>query len=192
MEDFDTGRFLYLAILLGALLFYVVLANLRHIERIVRSLILWALLFIGVLAGYGLWQEWAPRLTPFQITHGTGKIEISKNNKGQFSAIASVNGIDINFLIDTGASNIVLSHSDALKAGINMDNLVFTGSAQTANGTVKTARIKLDKLNLSGVEDTNIEAYVTDGDLFGSLLGMGYLVRYDTIEIKREKLTLTR
>ncbi|RPE71614.1 aspartyl protease family protein [Pacificibacter maritimus] len=192
MDEFDTGRLLYLVVLLGALVFYTLIANRRAMGQMLRHLVLWALLFIGVLAGYALWQDLVPRLAPVQITHGTGVIEIPKTRGGHFVLTAQVNGVPIEFLVDTGATHVVLSHSDAEKSGIALDNLAYTGMAQTANGAVETAAVNIDTLNVGGVQDNDMRAYVTKGDLFGSLLGMSYLQRYDKIEITRDKLILTR
>lgn len=192
MDNFDTARFLYLAILLGAVGFYTLVSYRRALGQMLRHMILWALIFIGILAGYGLWQDIAPRLAPVQITHGTGVIEIPKDRSGQFVLTAQVNGTPIEFLVDTGASNVVLSHADAQKAGVEIDDLSYTGVAQTANGIVKTSVVSIDTLNVGGVQDDDVRAYVTDGDLFGSLLGMDYLRRFEKIEITREKLILTR
>lgn len=192
MDNFDTARFLYLAILLGAVGFYTLVSYRRALGQMLRHMILWALIFIGILAGYGLWQDIAPRLAPVQITHGTGVIEIPKDRSGQFVLSAQVNGTPIEFLVDTGASNVVLSHADAQKAGVEIDDLSYTGVAQTANGIVKTSVVSIDTLNVGGVQDDDVRAYVTDGDLFGSLLGMDYLRRFEKIEITREKLILTR
>lgn len=192
MDDFDTARFFYLAILLGAIGVYTLVSYRRALGQMIRHAILWALIFIGVLAGYGLWQDIAPRLAPVQITHGTGVIEIPKDARGHFVLIADVNGKPIEFLVDTGASVVVLSREDAQKSGISLDNLAFTGIANTANGSVKTAAVKIDTINVGGVQDDDVRAYVTSGELFGSLLGMSYLQRFEKIEISRDKLVLTR
>lgn len=192
MDDFDTARFFYLAILLGAIGVYTLVSYRRALGQMIRHAILWALIFIGVLAGYGLWQDIAPRLAPVQITHGTGVIEIPKDARGHFVLIADVNGKPIEFLVDTGASVVVLSREDAQKSGISLDNLAFTGIANTANGSVKTAAVKIDTINVGGVQDDDVRAYVTSGELFGSLLGMSYLQRFEKIEISRDKLILTR
>ena len=192
MDNFDTARFFYLAILLCTVLVYTLVSYRRALGQMLRHMILWALIFIGVLAGYGLWQDIAPRLAPMQITHGNGVIEIPKDSSGQFVLIAEVNGTPIEFLVDTGASNVVLSHADAEKAGVKIDELAYTGIANTANGAVKTSAVSIDTLNVGGVQDSDVRAYVTDGDLFGSLLGMDYLHRFEKIEISRQKLTLTR
>lgn len=103
-----------------------------------------------------------------------------------------MNGVRTEFLVDTGASNVVLSRADAEAAGIAVDTLAFTGRAQTANGLVRTAPVNIDTLMFGGIQDDDVRAYVTDGDLFGSLLGMDYLSRYESIEISRNRLILTR
>ncbi|AJE47370.1 retropepsin-like aspartic protease family protein [Celeribacter indicus] len=192
MESFDTARILYLSLLLGAVAFYYVIANRRTLGAMVRHAVLWALIFIGVLSAVGLWQDVRPRLAPAQISRGDGIIAVDRDMTGHFSVRAAVNGTPVAFLVDTGASNVVLSMEDAERAGIDIGNLVFTGRAQTANGTVRTAPVTLDTLDLEGVHDRKVRAYVTDGELFGSLLGMDYLRRYERIEIQRDKLILTR
>jgi len=192
MDSFDTARILYLSLLLGAVGFYYIVANRRNLGQLLRHAALWALIFIGALAAVGLWQDVRPRLAPAQIIRGDGIIEVDRDQSGHFSLTAMVNGAPVAFLVDTGASNVVLSLRDAERAGINVDDLTFTGRAQTANGTVRTAPVKIDTLSLGGIQDDRVRAYVTDGDLFGSLLGMDYLRRYDRIEIKQDKLILTR
>jgi len=192
MDSFDTARILYLSLLLGAVGFYYIVANRRNLGQVLRHAALWALIFIGALAAVGLWQDVRPRLAPAQIIRGDGVIQVDRDPSGHFSLVAMVNGAPVEFLVDTGASNVVLSLKDAERAGINVDDLTFTGRAQTANGTVRTAPVKIDTLSLGGIQDDRVRAYVTDGDLFGSLLGMDYLRRYDRIEIKQDKLILTR
>ncbi|WP_339691035.1 TIGR02281 family clan AA aspartic protease [Celeribacter baekdonensis] len=192
MDSFDTARILYLSLLLGVVGFYYIVANRRNMGQLLRHAALWALIFIGALAAVGLWQDVRPRLAPAQIIRGDGVIEVDRDQSGHFSLTALVNGAPVAFLVDTGASNVVLSLKDAERAGINVDDLTFTGRAQTANGTVRTAPVKIDTLSLGGIQDDRVRAYVTDGDLFGSLLGMDYLRRYDHIEIKQDKLILTR
>lgn len=192
MDSFDTARILYLSLLLGVVGFYYIVANRRNMGQLLRHAALWALIFIGALAAVGLWQDVRPRLAPAQIIRGDGVIEVDRDQSGHFSLTALVNGAPVAFLIDTGASNVVLSLKDAERAGINVDDLTFTGRAQTANGTVRTAPVKIDTLSLGDIQDDRVRAYVTDGDLFGSLLGMDYLRRYEHIEIKQDKLILTR
>ena len=103
-----------------------------------------------------------------------------------------VNDADVRFVVDTGATDIVLSRDDAVRAGVDVDTLDFLGRASTANGEVSTASVRLDRIALGPVEDRNVHAVVTSGEMFGSLLGMGYLQHWGNISIAHDTLTLTR
>ena len=188
----DSARILYLSLLLGAIGFYFIVANRRRMGQMVRHAALWALIFIGLLAAAGLWQDVQTRIAPAQIVSGDGVIEVPRDRSGHYVVMANLNGTAVEFLVDTGASNVVLSMEDAKRAGIDVDNLAFLGRAETANGTVRTAPVWVKNLSFGGIVDHDVRAYVTDGDLFGSLLGMDYLQRFERIEITRDRLILTR
>lgn len=192
MNADDTANILYLSILGAAIGFYYFVSHRQSLGKTLRHAVLWLLIFIGMLAAVGLWEDVRHTLAPVTITHGDGVIEVPRDSGGHYSVIAKLNGAPVEFLIDTGASNVVLSKEDAERIGINVEELAFIGQAQTANGTVRTAPVRIDTLDLGGIQDTNVKAYVTDGALFGSLLGMDYLQRYEKIEIARDRLVLTR
>jgi len=86
----------------------------------------------------------------------------------------------------------VLSRRDAAAAGIDTGALIFTGRARTANGTVRTAPVRLDSLAIGPFEDRDVRAVVNAGEMDGSLLGMDYLRRFSSVEITGERLVLTR
>ena len=192
MSSIELPRLIYLGILLGVILFYFLLSNRRNLGQVLRHAILWGLIFIGTIAAIGLWQDVRPNLAPRQMTLGDGIIEIERDHSGHYVAFATINGKEIDFLVDTGATNIVLSSEDAQRIGINLSNLIYTGQAFTANGVVRTARITLNQFDFGGIRDQNITAYVTDGAMSGSLLGMDYLNKFSKIEITGRKLILTR
>jgi aspartyl protease family protein len=98
----------------------------------------------------------------------------------------------VQFVIDTGATDIVLSHSDAQRVGLQLENLAYVGRAMTANGEVRTAPVRLDSIALGPVKDTHIPAWVNQGEMGHSLLGMSYLQRWSKIEIGGGALVLTR
>jgi aspartyl protease family protein len=103
-----------------------------------------------------------------------------------------VNGEPVRFVVDTGATQIVLSKSDARRVGLDVDDLVYLGRAYTANGEVRTAPVKLDTVSIGPIKDSNVRAVVNDGAMEGSLLGMEYLQRFSSVEIGGGKLILTR
>jgi aspartyl protease family protein len=69
--------------------------------------------------------------------------------------------------------------------------MVYTGTASTANGIVRTARVTLDEVQLGPFTDEGFPAYVNDGQMDGSLLGMDYLRRY-RIQIEGNAMVLSR
>ena len=95
-------------------------------------------------------------------------------------------------MIDTGASDVVLTQSDASQIGLNPNSLNYFGRAMTANGEVRTAPVELETVALGDVVDKNVTAWVNQGDQDQSLLGMAYLQRWSHIEIGNNSLILTR
>ncbi len=94
------------------------------------------------------------------------------------------------FLVDTGATDVVLSVTDARRLGIDPDELSFTRLYDTANGTVSGAPVRLGEVSLGGVRVTAVRATVTDGGLNQSLLGLSFLNRLSGFEVRGGVLTL--
>ena len=126
------------------------------------------------------------------VSVGEGAIAVPRSRDGHYYLTLNLNGTDVRFIVDTGATDVVLTQADAARIGIDPDSLRFTGIARTANGTVRTAPVRLDVVRLEGFTDRGIGAFVNEGALDTSLLGMGYLERFDRIEIQRDRLILTR
>jgi aspartyl protease family protein len=126
------------------------------------------------------------------VISADGRIELPRSPDGHYYLTAQVNGADIRFLVDTGATDIFLSRADAIAAGLDPANLAFIGSAMTANGQVRTAPVRLDTIRLGDIEDRGIRAFVNEGEMRESLLGMAYLQRFSSVEIRSGSLILTR
>ncbi len=80
---------------------------------------------------------------------------------------------------------------DAQSLGIDTETLVYLGEAQTANGVVRTSRVKLTDVSLGPWSDAVLPAWVNDGEMDGSLLGMDYLGRFH-IEFAGDRMLLRR
>ena len=106
--------------------------------------------------------------------------------------VLQVNGTPVQFVVDTGATDIVLSQKDAERVGIETDSLPYLGTANTANGRVQTARVRLEEVALGDIRDTNVAAVVNGGEMQGSLLGMAYLNRFAEVTFGGGKMILTR
>ncbi|MEM1429523.1 MAG: TIGR02281 family clan AA aspartic protease [Pseudomonadota bacterium] len=189
----QTASLIYLSLLGTVIAGYFFLSHRRQIGQSIRQLGLWALIFIGVIAAYGLWSDLQSNVMPRQsVFSEEGRIEIPRSPNGHYHMTLEVNGTPVRFVVDTGATDIVLSADDAARVGIETDDLAFIGSASTANGIVRTARVWLDEVRLGSIQDANISALVNGGEMTGSLLGMAYLDRFAEVRIGNGQMTLIR
>lgn len=153
----------------------------------------WGMGALGVIVALGIWGDLRDNHAPNQAVIGDGaRIEVPSARDGHYHLVVGVNGTPVEFLVDTGASSVVLSDRDARRAGIDVDNLAFTGFANTANGTVRTAEVWVDELALGGASLRNFPVSVNGGQMSFSLLGMDYLETFDRIEISGGQLVLER
>jgi len=102
-----------------------------------------------------------------------------------------INKVEVLFMIDTGASDMMLNLSDARKIGINVNNLVFNKPYQTANGISFGAVINLPEVEIANIKFNNVKASVNDGDMGVNLLGMSFLRRFSKYEFFQDRLILT-
>lgn len=191
MDGEDFGRMAYLVLLLAAVGGWVIVEYRQRMGQALRTAAAWGLIFIGVMAGYGLWQDIRTDITPSQLVTADGTLELPRAEDGHFYATLEVDGQTLRMMVDTGASNMVLSNADADRLGINQDELMFLGQAQTANGMVRTARVTLGRVDFGPFSDSDVSAWVTDGEMDLSLLGMDYLSRYQ-ITISGNTMLLSR
>jgi aspartyl protease family protein len=116
---------------------------------------------------------------------------IRRNLDGKFIAQGQLNGVATAFLIDTGATAVMIKQTDAEKAGADVSNLIFTTPVQTANGTVYAAPIRLRRLTIGALQRDDIEALVAQpGTLNENLLGMSFLRRLTSYDLNGDFLTL--
>jgi aspartyl protease family protein len=191
MDNDTLGRMVYLVLLLAAVGGWVLVEYRTRLGQFLRVTMAWVLIFVGVMAGYGLWSDLRSTLLPRQMVTETGEIEIPRAADGHYYVTLNVNGTPVQFMADTGATNMVLNAADADRLGIDRDSLVFAGEAMTANGTVRTARIKLPMVELGPFSEQDFPAWVNEGDMEGSLLGMEYLGLY-RVEIADDRMVLRR
>ena len=182
----------YLTLLLLAVGGWWVASNRPSIGKTLQMALVWGMIFMGGMAIYGLWNDISNDYYSAQIISSDGEITIPRARDGHYYVKAKINGVDINFLVDTGASDLVLTREDAEKVGINVATLPFLGSANTANGTVPIAYTRLAEVRLGSYLDSAVSASISGGEMVKSLLGMSYLGLYERIEILSDRLVLYR
>ncbi len=119
-----------------------------------------------------------------------GTLVLTEGPGGHFFVQARINNQPVVFLIDTGATEIVLSPSDAQRAGINLADLVFDRVSQTANGPGLGARHMVDTLSIGPLDFQNVPIAVNRAEMGTSLLGMSFLRRMAAVEIRGRQLFL--
>jgi aspartyl protease family protein len=108
-------------------------------------------------------------------TGGGRQAVLRKEADGHFWTTAYVNGTPVRFLVDTGATSVVLTSRDALRAGFDPSALVRNVTARTAAGEVLASRIELEEVRIDAVRVEEVEALVLGEGLEHSLLGMSFL-----------------
>ena len=102
-------------------------------------------------------------------------VELRENDLGFFESSGTVNGRNINFLVDTGASLVVLNSQQANQIGLEYKEGEL-GYASTASGTAPMYNIYLDTISIGGIELNNVHAGVIEGSFPEKpLLGMTFL-----------------
>lgn len=188
MDGETLARVGYLAIILVALGGWVLVEFRQRMGQALRMGTAWALIFVGVVAGYGLWSDIRQDIMPVQSVGG-GVVEVPRAADGHYYLTLTVDGTAVPFMVDTGASGMVLAGKDAERLGIDLESLQFLGEANTANGVVRTARVTLDEVELGPFRNERFGAFVTEGVLDQSLLGMDYLGQF-RMEFDGGKLVL--
>ena len=193
MEKAEIASLIYLGLLGIALAGSMLSANRQKIGKMAQYALVWGFIFIGAVAAIGLWPQVRNSVLPQQsVVTGTGEIVVPRNYDGHYYLTLDLNGVPTRFVIDTGATDIVLTPQDAARVGINVAGLNYNNRAMTANGLVQTATVRLDRVTLGDITDRAVPAVVNGSPMQESLLGMTYLNRFERIEIEDGQMVLSR
>ena len=113
------------------------------------------------------------------------------DSRGQFSLPAAVNGASVRFLVDTGADLVMLTPEDARAVGIDPKALAFNRRAITANGEVRIAPVVVREIRIEQLSIDNVAAAVQEQNLKQSLLGLSFLKRLKSFEMREGVLTIS-
>ena len=162
--------------------------------RLAKMAGLWALIIVGASIFYLYRSDFGDRfmtaLDPAGVTSTDQGQIIHRGRDGHFWLRARINGVSLLMMVDTGASNVVLSPADAEKVGFNKAMLRFDRSAQTANGVVAYARASADHFSIGDAMFFDVPVTVNGAEMQGSLLGMSVLDRFSSVEFRGDNLIL--
>ncbi len=134
----------------------------------------------------------APALTAPEAERGAvpNALVFRANPQGHVLVDAYVNGAPVRFLVDTGATMVVLTSKDAAAAGFGHGDLDFSMRTSTANGVARAAPVRLRELRIDQLLVGDVKAAVAE-NLNISLLGQSFLTRIDGYEMRDGVLTLS-
>ena len=118
---------------------------------------------------------------------GGSQIVLTAGSGGHFVTQGSINGTSVRFVVDTGATHVALSQTEAERIGLNFRK-GQRGVGNTANGQVMMHRVTLDTVRIGDVQVYNVEAAVVPAQMEQVLLGNSFLTRF---QMKRENDTMT-
>ncbi len=118
-------------------------------------------------------------------------VEVSRSNEGDFALRARINGHVAPMVIDTGATSVVLTYETAKAAGLPLELLDYNVDVETAGGHVRAARLTLDRLAIGKLVERSVPALVVPrGQMKTNLLGMSFLNRLESWEVRADRLML--
>jgi aspartyl protease family protein len=118
-------------------------------------------------------------------------VQVARAANGDFAVTTQINGARVSMVLDTGASSVVLTREDAKAAGLPLEVLNYSVSIDTANGRTQAAPVTLDRVAIGGLTEHSIAALVAQpGQLKVSLLGMSFLNRMQSWEVRGDRLLL--
>lgn len=198
-DDEHTAMRLVYLVGLVALIGGSLVVRLRYdTGRTVSQLAIWVAVFAGLILVYSFRFEFGTlgdrlrgELMPLEgRVEGPASISYPVAENGHYQVRATADGVPLEFTIDTGATDVVLSPRAAERLGFDLDRLNFSKVAQTANGLVRGAPVAIGEFVLGPIVIRDLPATVNEADMPDSLLGMEFLHRLRTWRVESGRLTL--
>jgi len=198
LESDQFGHLSYLAIVALLIASSYRLRGLRF-STFVRDIGIWLLVGLLLVGGYAfkndisaLWQRIVATLVPgHPASLNTNLVQITRNQAGEFRIKAWVNSQPVEVLFDTGASAVVLTYEDAIRAGFQPERLIFATTVETANGKTTAAPVIIETIRIGAINHQNIRALIAQkSDLKTSLLGMTFMQKLTSFSVEGNILEL--
>lgn len=172
------------------------LARRLPLKDTARMALAWVAIFGALFVLFALRDEfgaiWTRVKTEFtgQSIQQGGALRIPMGEDGHFWVNASVNGRNVRFLVDSGATTTALSRNAAEAAGVAIDDSGFPVVVETANGMVEARRARIGRLDIGGIVREDVAATVSTELRDTNLLGMNFLSSLRSWRVEGRTLVL--
>jgi aspartyl protease family protein len=122
-------------------------------------------------------------------SNGGGATVLTRGAGGHFFTDASVNGMSVDFLVDTGATGVALTADDAQRAGLVFSPSEFRVIGTGASGPVRGKLVVLERVTMDGKTVEQVHGAILEGAEM-SLLGQSFLARMGKIEIEGDEMVI--
>ncbi|MGJ3263583.1 MAG: retropepsin-like aspartic protease family protein [Salinarimonas sp.] len=170
-----------------------------HVAAMIGHLVSWVVIFVALIVLYTHRAELESvalrvmaELRPgAAVTVAPGEVSVRRGFDGAFVVRGTADGTPLDFIFDTGANVVVITADAAARLGYAAEDLSYRVPVLTANGRTMAAPIVLDTLAVGDIVERRVRALVARPDaLPGNLLGMTFLDRLDSYEVRRNELVL--
>jgi len=197
-SDYSRARLIQLLAILAVASSGVMFIRRSQFKQVARNIALWLLIAVVLVVGVSYRTELEDvamrvrsELVPgYGTTTEPGVLVLNESDDGHFYAVSEANGVRVRFLIDTGASDTVLTPADAERLGIDVKALDYSRVYSTANGLGRGAPFTLSTLNVGPIAFSNMPVSINQTEMGSSLLGMSFLKRLRSFEVQDRRLYL--
>jgi aspartyl protease family protein len=170
----------------------------QRFTRVLESVLIWVVIALVLALGYtyrfelrDVGDRVLAEFIPGRAATRGHTVEIARGGGGSFSVATQVNGARIAMVLDTGASAVVLTQEAARAAGLPLEVLNYSVNVETANGRARAAPVTLDRVSIGGITERSVPALIAQpGQLRTNLLGMSFLNRLESWEVRGDKLMM--
>jgi aspartyl protease family protein len=184
-----------LAVFFGAMVFVLFR---ERLSKALEAALFWMVIGLVLLVGYtyrvelrAIGDRVMAELLPGWAAQKGRTVEIARGRAGDFSVRAQINGARVSMVLDSGASAVVLTQEAAKAAGLPLEVLNYSTNVETANGRTRVAPVTLDRLEVGNIVERSVPALIAQpGQLRSNLLGMSFLNRLESWEVRGDTLLL--
>ena len=170
----------------------------NQLSKALTAILVWTAIGGALLVGYtyrsdlrAIGDRVIAELVPGWAAQKGNVVEIARGSGGDFSVRVQVNGARVSMVLDSGASAVVLTQEAAKAAGLPLEVLQYTTNVDTANGRARVAPVTLDRITIGNIVERSVPALIAQpGALRTNLLGMSFLDRLESWEVREDKLLL--